>query len=109
MLAQLTVTDVMPVPPVGLESPLPSLEVVKLAWLSIVPVPQVVRSVAPETWTLKVLPGPGEAARSMGLLFSVSSPAALYTLSLHDALPIYHTTPVLLGKESVMVKPWATP
>src|SRR3954469_22513343 len=63
MLAQLTVMEVTPVPPVGLESPEPSLVVVKWARLSIVPVAQVAELVWLVTCTTKVAPLP---ARSVG-------------------------------------------
>src|SRR5438270_847898 len=101
--------SVKPVPAGGDDTPEPSLEVVKLAWLEMAPVPHVVRSVVPETWTLKVLFGPGEAARSMGPQVRVWWPAALPSgeqAALH-AFPTRRSSE--LGKESLMVKPWAMP
>src|SRR5438067_2368736 len=61
----------MPVPRVGLESPLPSLVVVKLARLSIVPVAQVVLSVWLKMWTVKLAPEArpvGPQVRVIGLV-----------------------------------------
>src|SRR6476661_2177732 len=49
----------------GVDAPEPSLVVVKVARLATAP-PQVAVLVPEEMCTLKVLPGPGEANRSMG-------------------------------------------
>src|SRR5438093_1600383 len=88
-------------------SPEPSLVVVKLARLATVP-PQVAVVVGEEMCTLKLLPGPGLATRSMGpqprvLVVVAATAQAPLAVSLHDALPI------LAGRVSEMVKPWATP
>src|SRR5713101_3998672 len=84
-------------------SPEPSLEVVKVARLDTVP--QVVASVGLVMWTLKVLPGPGEAARSMGS--QVRVPVVIEQPVAGEA--IVQVRPELVGRTSVMVKPWATP
>src|SRR3954469_23019611 len=104
MLAQLTVMEVTPVPRGGLESPEPSLVVVKWARLSIVPVPHVVLSVALVMWTVKLAP----ASRSVGP--QVRLPPA----TVEDGVAgVWESTlqdrPVLVGSTSVMVKPWASP
>src|SRR6266404_6026512 len=86
-----------------LEAPEPSLEVVKVARLDTVP--QVVASVGLVMWTLKVLPGPGEAARSMGP--QVRVPVVIEQPVAGEA--IVQVRPALVGRTSEMVKPWATP
>src|SRR5205823_5338792 len=91
------------------ELPEPSLEVVKLAWLATRAV-QFVAVVGLLMWTLKVLPGPGEAARSVveppqvRVLVVVPVIAHAELVGLTDQL-----SPALAGSTSVMVKPWATP
>src|SRR4051794_14600303 len=105
MLAQLTVMEVTPVPPVGLESPEPSLVVVKWARLSIAPVAQVAELVWLVMCTTKVAPPP---ARSVGP--QVRLPPAMVQAGV---VGVWESTlqdrPVLVGSTSVMVKPWATP
>src|SRR4051794_40980410 len=106
IVAQLTVMEETPVPPVGLESPEPSLVVVKWARLSIVPVAQVVLSVWLVTWTTKVAPLP---ARSVGphVRCWVASMAQAGVVGVWEST--LQDRPVLVGRASVMVKPWATP
>src|SRR5579864_8465554 len=96
--------EVSPVLPGGLESPEPSLLVVKCARLSIVPVPHVVRSVGLVMWTVKLAP----ASRSVGP--QVNTPAGMVHAGV---VGVWEATlqdrPVLVGRVSVMVKPWASP
>src|SRR5436190_2064168 len=88
-------------------SPEPSLVVVKLARLATVP-PQVAVVVGEEMCTLKLLPGPGLATRSMG-----PQPRVLVVVPVIEQAPlaglIVQASPALAGRVSEMVKPWATP
>src|SRR5437899_1071897 len=85
-----------------LEAPEPSLVVVKVARLDTVP--QVVASVGLVMWTLKVLPGPGEAARSMGP--HVRVPVVIEQPVAGEA--IVQVRPELVGITSLSVNLWAT-
>src|SRR5437660_785580 len=111
--AQLRVVEVTPVAGEGgLETPLPSLAVVKLAWLETVPLGHgAVAEVVPlMTWTLKVLFGPGEAARSV-VQVRTWWPATTGRGVVQAALAglIDQLSPALLGRVSVMVTVWAMP
>src|SRR3954468_19174666 len=100
MLGQLTVMSVGPVP----ESPEPSLDVEKWARLDS-PAAQLAVEVVAWTRTVKTLPGPGEPARS------VPAPPQVRLVPAIEHAPlaglIVQVRPA--GRESVMVKPWATP
>src|SRR5260370_669584 len=105
--AQLTVMSLKPVPPVGVESPEPSLVVVKLAWLEILPVPHVVLPVWLVMWTVKLAPEAnpvGPQVMVMGLVTEKvqTGVAGVWVSTLQDR-------PVLAGTMSVMVKPVASP
>src|SRR5436305_2006244 len=100
----MTVMTVAPVP----ETPEPSLVVVKWARLE-TGVTQVAVEVPDWMWTLKVLPGPGEAVRSPTL--QVKTLGVTPVLMLQDALVglIDQLRPLPVGRLSVMTTPWATP
>src|SRR2546430_126791 len=87
--------------------PEPSLVVAKLAWLATVP-PQVAVVVGEEMCTLKVLPGPGLAARSTGPQFRVLGEVVVIEQAPLAGL-IVQARPALAGRTSEMVKPWAMP
>src|SRR3954471_17627293 len=97
---------------VGPEVPEPSLAVVKWAWLSTVPFGHgaVAEVVGLVTWTLKVLPGPGEAARSV-VQVRTWWPATTGSGVVQAALAglTDQLRPALLGSGSVMVTVWAMP
>src|SRR5437764_913975 len=99
MFGQLTVMLVGP----ALESPEPSLEVAKWARLDLAAA-QVAVVVGLVMCTVKLAPAPRSV---VDFFLNGTATTEIYTLSLHDALPIFQVVPALVGTVSVMVKPWA--